>query len=259
MLRKILRHDSRAILNRLFPIFMAMLGTGVLQLILGTVSGVLYPSTGYNALYGTLQGVYILLWVALAVLTVYAAFVSLAHYYQSLFTDEGYFTMTVPVKMPTLFFGKLLSGMLWLVISFLIGAAAVMIGCFDRILADLTAFVTFFAELPELFSSFFLIDLPSALVGFVAMCVRFYAAVTVGGCMFRRHKIVGTVLCYYLFSTVSSVVLGIAALPLLWIPPSSVNAMLVLTIVTTTLVYAAEAAVLSILSIRTLAHRFDID
>lgn len=259
MLRNILRHDGRAILNRLFPIFMAMLGTGVLQLILGTVSGALYSSTGYNALYGTLQGVYVLLWVALAVLYVYAAFVSLAHYYQTLFTDEGYFTMTVPVKTPTLFFGKLLSGMLWLVISFLIGAAAVMIGLFDLILADLTAFVTFFAELPELFDAFFLIDLPSAAVGFVATCVRFYAAVTVGGCVFRQHKIIGTVLCYYLFSVVGSLVLSLATLPLLLIPPTNVNVALVLTVLITVLVSAAEAALLSILSIRTLARRFDVD
>jgi|GEM_PF-4176618 len=259
MLKKLIRHDGRSILNRLFPIYIAMLGTGVLQLPLGFALGALYSSTGFSMLYSVFMVVYALLWVALGVLTLYASFTALAQYYQSLYTDEAYFTLTLPMKAQTLFFGKLLSGLIWLTVTLLLGALSVAVGCLNYILADLTAFAEFFIGIPEFIDVWLLMDIPTLVVSYVTTAVRFYAAVTVGGCLLRQHKIIGIVVFYYLFSTISSVALGIVVLPSAVLLLSMPTLATVISIVLSVLVYAVESVVLSLISIRTLARRFDVD
>ena len=140
-------------------------------------------------------------------------------YYKALFTDEGYLNMVLPVKPATMFNSKILSAIIWSLISgatmvvALIVSFVVPIAFYDvSILLDI-------AEALSILANYFAADVPE--VGIIVINLINYVlyafesvfviitAITLGGVIIKKHKVLGAIGFYFVITFLQESVLGI--------------------------------------------------
>ena len=216
MLKKLFRYDFKAISRTLLPLTLATLACGGVMLLSITVLNYT-PDKGVFSvllpiLFGTLTFFSVL---AIFLLPVVGVFFILHRYYKNFFTDEGYLTFTLPATMEEHLHSKLLSGLLWSLLSSLSTVAAFVLGAYvpTLFLSDGgSGILSIFAMLlPEMFEGaneiyLLLLTVLTALASLVSQLVLFYTAITLGSLFMSKHKIVGSVLFYFLTNTVIGIV-----------------------------------------------------
>jgi hypothetical protein len=221
MLKKLMKHDFRALSRTLFPLQIGVLGGGLVATLLTAVTirlGEYSSSTGGSALLRNLMmGIMGMVSVLIGVAIVASALVTLLlicyHFYRSFLGDEGYLTFTLPVSTNNLIWSKLLTGMLWT----LINAAVIMVtllifsvfGTTSNSIANgevLQAFRMFFTDVLPKASQY--VNMPIAVIetiivgvlGLASQMLEIYFAIVVGGQVAKKHRILAAIGMYLLIN-----------------------------------------------------------
>lgn len=147
-------------------------------------------------------------YIAVTAYGVLTLVVIVARFYKNLFTDEGYLTFTLPVKVSSIYNAKVLSGLAWTGISGL-----VTIVCFFALVAFSAstenwhyisegfslAFEELFKVLPTIDTVMFIVEFVLlTVVSAVFQIVFIYLCVTIGSIIAKKAKIVVSILVYFL-------------------------------------------------------------
>ena len=222
MLSKVFKYDIRSLRNTILTMLVVLLslglvGFGVRMWILRTeADGSFFPNLG-------LYGLWILTMIGIVTVAVAGGILILYRYYKSVFTDEGYLTMTLPVGTHALLLGKMFAAFLYaLALAVAAGVAYTIAVTIPTVLemieqGYLQDFWQYFSGMDILGSLWE--DVPTAVFGIVNAFftavrefVLLYAAVTFGATAMKKAKLVGVVLFVFLISFVNSILSTLLAL-----------------------------------------------
>lgn len=238
MLGKLIKHDFKALSRTLLPANLAVLAATILVTIFVSITN----HSRYSALSGTpfmefLKGILILLTV-LIVIAIVAAFFFMTfmvfhHFYKNFMTSEGYLTFTLPVKTHHLLWSKLLTAMIWLVISSLVGILCLFIfmlfgtSSTQIVNSDVARTIAeIFRYIPELGTGrvigAVLELILMVLVGSASTVLHVYLALVIGGVVTQKHKLLAGIGFYFAINIVMSIISSIitAAFTNSWIMSS---------------------------------------
>lgn len=199
MLKKLLKHEFRAVSRFLLPIHLLLLiacviGRFVFQLLLQLQIE--------SPLFSLILLFFLLFLIAVPFVTsIYIA----VRYYKTLYTDEGYLTFTLPVSRGQLLFSKAFVACVWSVLDtvFLFAGFAIIF----LIPNVLEHFSTFYTELekslhmaPDLF---FFATLAVGLIGIFGNVALYYFSISMGQIL-SSHRVLGSIVSYFIISTLIS-------------------------------------------------------
>jgi hypothetical protein len=267
MLRKILKYDLRLLSKSILPIQLSVLGislTGCVFLffIIG-LAGMENPTA---QIIGNLliMGYYSIFQLILTVSMFATIILALYRYYKSVFTDEGYLTMVIPVDPAVTFAAKYLSLLITAVVSAAVTFVSVIISFALPMMLHFSSEV--FAELKSMIDLmgmnnillFILRGGAIALTGELLSLTAAMTAITVGSLIVKRFKLLISYLLYegagYLISTVIMIIVIVMAV-LLWPFPELSATLITLVLV----IFTAGATVgLYFLNVFLLRKKFNI-
>ena len=228
MFGKCLKHEFRATKRQLVPLFIAMLGVGLLGglfmlfWIRSLISGV---ETTFSALGGLFSLLLFLGLFGLMIAVEVVVFVMIIRrFYTSFFTDEGYLSFTLPVTTTQHILSKFVVASVWQVISAVISLFAVglvllgaLIGvgssgeAMDAITSTGEGFTITLEEIGSMFNvgSAFLptITVLYALiiiVGIASYVFLLYFSISLGCMLAKKHRVLAGILSYYIVSGIFS-------------------------------------------------------
>ena len=221
MLKKLMKHDFRALSRTLFPLQIGILGGGLLATLLTVLTiriGENTANTGGSAmLRAVIMGVSATTAVLIGIAIMASLIVTLIficyHFYRSFLSDEGYLTFTLPVKTSDLLWSKLFSGMLWMLINGVVVMIALLIfsvcGTTTNTLINmevLNAFRMFFTDLLPQAAQYISIPLMIvevvviSILALTAQLLQVYFAIIVGGQVAKKHRILAAIGMYLLIN-----------------------------------------------------------
>lgn len=213
MLSKVFKYDIKALRKTVISLCVVLLSVGTVGFGLQLLADMLSARGDGLALFG-LYGFLLLVGVAIVGLLAAGGIAILYRYYRSVFTDEGYLTMTFPVGTHALLLGKMLAAAL---LALLLAAVAALAYFLAFLLPELLDLLRL-GVTEDLFSlligdlSYFLPEDPlavslSVVSGFstaVKELVLLYAAITLGATVWKRAKVIGAFLFVFLISVCDS-------------------------------------------------------
>jgi len=225
MLKKLLKQEWKGF--SLAPAA-AMIILAVLTVILMSTFMTSFWEQSSNVFIELFAGLIILAYIfCLAAVSFCITICTAVRFYKNLFTDEGYLMFTLPVKTSDLLLSKILVAALWRAISFvciffsIFGVASVA----GAYISD-TGIVQFFREFLSLFGDLFdmtWFELPAPLffIWLILLCIcsLFFNILYIHTCicmgqLFRKHKIGGAIISYFVLRFVFRLFRQILAIPL---------------------------------------------
>lgn len=203
MLKALLYYEYRG-LRRVGLLLLCLFGVAALGgMGVALLLSALEASSSLAFLYSILMLLYFALLIAPVILLGVAFVLTIYRFYATVFTDEGYLTLMLPIPRAQLLFGKLLAGVVFMVGALLATVATYFVSLGIPILAYDAATIAMLADglwslltaslidtLGWLSFAFTLADL---IVRGLAAVVLGYTAVIIGGVVMRRHKLLGAV------------------------------------------------------------------
>lgn len=194
MLRKCLRYDLKSV----FPYW--LIGA-IAMIAFSILGGIAYRNLEVNPV-----SAYLFRWEWIILIIVYfafAAFVVLSsiliylRYYNHFFSDEGYLTFTLPVKRKTLFFSKVINGVIWQSLTNLVVLLSIII-IFLFVPSTDSGSSLPSTETESLFSGLWILvyileSLILTVISSVVSVLVMYYLITVGANMVRKNKLVSTI------------------------------------------------------------------
>ncbi len=221
MLKKLMKHDFRALSRTLFPLQIGILGGGLVATLLTAVTiriGENTSSTGGSALLrqlviGVSATASILIGIAIMASALVTLLLICYHFYRSFLADEGYLTFTLPVSTSKLIWSKLLTGMIWTVINaFVVMVTLLIFSVFGTTSSSivntevLQAFRAFFTDILPQAAQYVNVPLMSVevvVIGVLALAaqmLQIYFAIVVGGQVAKKHRILAAIGMYLLIN-----------------------------------------------------------
>lgn len=214
MLKKVFKYEWKTIT----PLLLAIHAVGLAAAILCRIGIELMG--GVDSSKTSIMAVLLLLiaFVSVGCISFYTYFYTGYRFYKNIFTQQGYLTNTLPVTADQLIWGKGLTGVIWLALTFVWAIIALFI------LAASPADVReVFHDLPRLFGQLFRSDTPAfAKVTFVSvllspffMVIQAYVSAALGN-LFTGHKLLATVGIYigiYFLEQIVGILLLIVTAP----------------------------------------------
>ncbi|MEN6637459.1 MAG: hypothetical protein ABFC56_16540 [Clostridiaceae bacterium] len=221
MLKKLFKHDFRALSRTLFPLQIGILGGGLVATLLTALTirlGENSANTGGSALLRTvIMGVSATAAVLIGVAIMASAFVTLLlicyHFYRSFLGDEGYLTFTLPVSTSKLIWSKLLTGMIWTLINAVVIVVTLLIfsvfGTTTSSIANmdvLNAIRMFFTDILPQASQYVNVPVMSieivviSVLALASQMLEIYFAIVVGGQVAKKHKVLAAIGMYLLIN-----------------------------------------------------------
>lgn len=223
MLKKLIKHDMRSISKSAVPMFIV---SGIVSIV---CCAMLYFTYGFsedvNSVFGAVivtSGFYLLGMAAIMVLGVVTAFISISRYYKSLFTDEGYLTMVLPVKTVTLFSAKLLSTFIWIAFAMLVTGACAIVALYlptvlynpdliGEAVVDIKWMLGFGQPISGIARAALILELIGNVFSFISTVFIIITAVTLGSVILRKQRVIGCILFYFVINLLAEGVIGLAA------------------------------------------------
>lgn len=204
MLGKLIKHEFAATWRVMLVLSLILVGVGILFLCcFAGLAAMIHNAPDYNSgalSFSVFSIVGFLLIAALAVFILVKIYL-IVRYYKNLYTAEGYLTFTLPASTTQIISAKVIVGSIWtlltmflLVIDFFCALFGFGLAVTDpseiaTIPSDMIDIVTFdqSAMLPLMITIYIL----SAIISLLS----YYFCITVGQ-LWRKHKILGAILCY---------------------------------------------------------------
>lgn len=225
MFGKLIKHEFRASARIMLPIMLAVfvlaLFSGVGLIVLETPSA---PNV-LNLLFSLVLGVF---FISLFAICVVALVMMVQRFHQSLLSDEGYFSMCLPVSVDEHILSKLLVAVIWFILTGIVcavcgGVMVLISSANENFLQNLSEFFGFFGEVFQDISQsigtgnivLYVLELILLQVLFCAsVCLRFYSALAVGY-SFSNHKFALSVVAFFvigaILNTIQSFFVGVTA------------------------------------------------
>ena len=211
-------------------------------------------------------GIFALGILAIAVLCIVSIFMSIGRYYKSLFTDEGYLTMVIPVKTSTLLKEKIFASFLSCAASSLVFFASIFVAAVMPVLLfDPSYFSQIFDVAGFLFN---MIGISENALGFALQVIYAVAnlacavnilltAITVGSTVMTRHKIFGSIIFFYVIAFVEGLIETVAAIVLVAVSQDVIMA--VISTVIRIFIVLAFGALMYAVNLYVLKNKFNIE
>lgn len=223
MLGKLIKYDLRALVKTAFPM---LVSSGIISVI---CCALMFFTLSFNELDGfyvafsLVSSFYIIGLIAIGTLCAISSFFAIYRYYKSVFTDEGYLTMSLPVKTSVIFSGKLISAFIWSCVSNIV----MIVLFFISLALPVLLFNPFIMENPyelaflEMILSMFpiediLISLTVGLFDYIEITLIIFTSITLGSLKMRKHKILGAILFFVILTFIESAVISFAE-NILWV------------------------------------------
>ena len=221
MLGKLLRQDMKTMSRFALPMFIA---SGVVSVV---CCAMLYFTLSFAEEADTLWaamivvgGFYAMGLIAIIAMAAIVSVMTAVRYYKSLFTDEGYLNMVLPVKTSSLFNAKILNTVIWSALSILVASVCCVISVIvptliynkevlDSFFSDLNMIITFFAALGEVTPLVSALSWVNTFLSLLKSVLVIITAITVGSVIMKKHRVLGSILFYFLINFIESNLLGV--------------------------------------------------
>ena len=228
MFGKCLKHEFRATTRQLIPLFIALLGVGLLGGIFmafwirSHISGI---ESTFSAL-GGLFSIFLFLGLfGLMIAVEVVVFVMIIRrFYTSFFTDEGYLSFTLPVTTTQHILSKFVVAAVWQVVSAVIALVAVglvllgaLIGIgssgevMDAIASTGEGLTLTLEEIGSMFNigsafmpSVIVLYTLIVIVGVASYVFLLYFSISLGCMLAKKHRVLAGILSYYIVSGIFS-------------------------------------------------------
>lgn len=223
MLTKLIRHDLKSV-NRLLIIIHLALLAGSLLIRVFLTSGIHFEEASYDPRTNNILILaYVLMLILFVPVSLSAYLVFGARFYRNLFQDEGYLTLTLPVRRGAHLLSKTISGTLWatadiillLLSFFLILWTPDMQQLFADNRADLFQFFGIGTALPP--AAYVLILTVFTLVCCFFNIMQVYVSITAGQ-LFSSHRLLWAVVIYFVTNVILSLFQGILIIACCGVP-----------------------------------------
>lgn len=262
MLKKLLKYDFKSLFKLAGPLYILLAAASVISFGLATVLSALINANTESSImisFGITSVVifYFLMLFAIIVAFSVTSFIPVFHFYKHIFSDEGYLTLTLPIKMRDQLLSKTIAGFVVNLTSSVIGVLAIILSLFVSMIyvIDHSVEESIFSVIIEmlmlsfegslyiwtilLYAIYFVIAL------FYGLMVM-YMCVTLGAVVFKKLKIVGAIVFYFATSLASGVVETVIGLIVGIIAGLSDNVELAsnVSIISTTVVYGVIGVII---------------
>ena len=213
MLRKLMKHEFRATLRLMIPLFLVTLALALGARVMAALSWNAAHGIGWNMPNYITMMIYMGATLSLVVVPVMTVVVMILRFRSNLMADEGYVMFTLPVSRHQLVWSKLLVSLVWLVGAVLVDLLSMCIMAMEE--GVLKAFADFFEAVGEAFRMYpgdAALLTVECLVGVViaafVFCLRFYAPLAIGH-SFARRKMLLSVVFYFVISIATNMIVGV--------------------------------------------------
>ena len=214
MLRKLMKHEFRATLRLMIPLYLVTLvlavGAWIMTELTSRIAG---DGPAWDMITFIMGMTCIGAILALVVVPCMTVVLMILRFRSNLMADEGYVMFTLPVSNHQLVWSKLLVSLVWLVGAFVVDVLAMCImsmgvdiwaGLFDLFRAITEAFAEYPGDAALLTVEILVLVVLAAFV----FCLRFYAPLAIGH-SFARHKLLLSVVFYFVISIATNMAAGV--------------------------------------------------
>ncbi len=220
MLKKLIKQDFRALSRILVPVQIGVLCGSLLAAVLMTITlrTAIFqtdPVTVGEGLFAGMSAIIVVL-IGMAVMASWlvALLVVCMHFFKNFLGDQGYLTFTLPVGTGELIWSKLITGMLWLVISgAVICVSSVIVLTFGTVAAGvmnvelIKDICSVFSGAARYVSLLTAVELPVAgVLQLAAFLLELYFAMIVGSQIAKKHKVLAGIGMYLVINFVVGIV-----------------------------------------------------
>ena len=228
MFGKCLKHEFRATTRQLVPLFIAMLGVGLLGGIF-MIFWVRSLASGIQSTFSALGGLFaILLFLGLfgliVAVTVVAFIMIIRRFYTSFFTDEGYLSFTLPVTTTQHILSKFVVAVVWQTLSGVVALVAVGLVLLGALIGagsfgeatealaisgeDLALSMAEITSMLDVGSTFMptvaVLYVLIMIVSVIASIFLLYFSISLGCMLAKKHRVLAGILSYYIVSGIFS-------------------------------------------------------
>ena len=164
-----------------------------------------------------ISSVYTLVFLSLLILTV---FMMIYRFYKNYFTDEGYLMLTLPTGTPSLIFSKLFNAWIWILLSSVVALVSlwITVGHFEDIATSFSHLWDSLSNMLENQKDFlraelgvpvwvFILELVVLAFAYISnFLLSWYASVSFGMLISKKHKILGTLLGYFVLYLITTAI-----------------------------------------------------
>ena len=217
MLGKIMKYEFKSTMRILLPLQLVILLLSVLaRLAYKPVISNSSSNEVYSAAPNLFSGVITLTYfLSLVVANAFTVIYLFACYYRTMFKDQGYLTHTLPVKTMTVFWGKFLSNISWVIICGLVSVLSFVIFSYND---DFRQAISYLPEVLTDMADYTEMSVSAIIIYFIALFIfeimegllSIYLCMSVAQ-LFSKHHILaaaGTFVVIYIFEqTITSLLL----------------------------------------------------
>lgn len=219
MLGKLLKHEFKATARLFFPVFILVTAISVaVRFLIDILHDINYDGTQageiFSVIIAFIFGAALVIGIICLILSGPA--ISLYRFYKNVYTDEGYLTNTLPVKPVSILASKLITGIVWTIVS-----GAIVVLCF-LILASSSRIILFFDDDNIYESAYynaffdFILDniwfiISFMIFGLISVTMSIssvYVSVSIGN-LANRHKVLISIAVYFFLTIVLGMAIGI--------------------------------------------------
>ncbi len=268
MLKKLYTYDIDSQRKMMVPLLLITVGLGVVIMLLTIVidllpKDVVLPYVGMAILIGACL-------LAITVIAALIFFLVVIRFYRNLFSDEGYLTFSLPATVKQHVTAKTLSGATWMTLSFFSILLAILIalsyvfiisagGAPDAVPptdSGVDGGGQMFLTLSVLL--LVLLNLPAAMF---SSLLSIYLAITLGSLIWTKHKIIGSILFYFVVNMAVSAISQFSSLGMIFFAVTTIDPLVqVLISLLISLVLQIVVAVASyVITVRMLERRLNLE
>jgi len=225
MLGKLIKHDFKSLSRVLFPTQLAILAATVIATIGFAID--MRSSLNSAAQSGSLQlvkfligSLSVIMLIAIIAASFLIAYIIFQRFYKSFMSDEGYLTFTLPVTTSELLWSKLITAMIWTIISSVVIFVCMNIFIFFGTASSGLANTEVYRQITRMIHEAFAalggrLVLPMiegilfSIVGLAYSIFHIYLALIIGGIVSQKHKILAGIGFYFVISIAVSIVSSI--------------------------------------------------
>lgn len=220
MLGKLIKHEFKATARLFFPVFILVTAISVaVRFLADILHDINYDGTQseeiFSVIIAFIFGTALVIGIICLILSGPA--ISLYRFYKNVYTDEGYLTNTLPVKPVSILASKLITGIVWTIIS-----GAIVVLCFYILESSSTinfllfdfgivsdsayfnALLDFILDNIWFIISFIIFGLISVIMSISSV----YVSVSIGN-LVNRHKVLISLVVYFCLTIVLGMAIGI--------------------------------------------------
>jgi len=200
MIRKLLKHEFHATGRILLPIY------GI-TVILSFVNRLFINIDSYNTAFKIIGTIMMISFILSILATCIVSFVLIVlRFYKNLMTDEGYLMFTLPVKPHQLINSKLISSVLWMIVSVIVVIVSLLILLLnaERAVLIKDTWIAILNSLKSYYGGKYILliieIILATIISLIQQILLIYVSVAVGH-LFTGHKVLGSFASYIVINT----------------------------------------------------------